>query len=60
MNREVIFDGTEDWCKIWRKTDFCFLKRPEEFGKFSPEHLKVSKNWDLDGILLSEVENVWV
>ena len=21
-----MFDGTEDWCKIWRKTDFCFLK----------------------------------
>ena len=24
--REVLFDGTEDWCKIWRKTDLCFLK----------------------------------
>ena len=23
--RGVIFDGTEYWCKIWRKTD-CFLK----------------------------------
>ena len=22
--REVKFDGTEDWCKIWRKTDLCF------------------------------------
>ena len=23
-----MFDGTEDWCKIWIwwKTDFCFLK----------------------------------
>ena len=21
-----MFDGTEDWCKIWRKTDLCFLK----------------------------------
>ena len=39
----VMFDGTEDWCKIWRKTDLCFQKWHEEFGKFSPEHLKVSK-----------------
>ena len=21
-----MFDGTEDWCNIWRKTDLCFLK----------------------------------
>ena len=30
----VMFDCTEDWCKIWRKTDLCFLKWHEEFGKF--------------------------
>ena len=24
--RGVIFDGIEDWCNIWRKTDSCFLK----------------------------------
>ena len=24
--RGVMFDDTEDWCKIWRKTDLCFLK----------------------------------
>ena len=24
--RRVIFDDTEEWCKIWRKTDLCFLK----------------------------------
>ena len=41
--RGVMFDGTEYWCKIWRKTDFCFQKWHKEFGKFSPEHLKVSK-----------------
>ena len=41
--REVMFDGTQDWYKIWRKTDLCFQKWHEEFGKFSPEHLKVSK-----------------
>ena len=21
-----MFDGTEDWCKIWGKADLCFLK----------------------------------
>ena len=41
--KEAMFDCTEYWCKIWRKTDFCFQKWHEEFGKFSPEHLEVSK-----------------
>ena len=56
--RGVMFDGTQYWWEIWRKNDFCFQKYYEEFGKFSPEHLKVS-NLDFDGILLSKVENVW-
>ena len=29
--------------KFWRKIDLWFAKRHEKFGKFSPEHLKVSK-----------------
>ena len=41
--RGVMFHDTEKWCKIWRKTDLWFGKWHEEFGKFSPEHLKVSK-----------------
>ena len=47
--RGVIFHGTEELCKCWRKTDVRFEKRLEKFGKFSPEHLKVSKlglSWD--------------
>ena len=32
--RGVMFDGTKDWCKIWRKTDLWFLKWHKEFGKF--------------------------
>ena len=31
----VMFDGTEDWCKMWKKTDLCFQKWHEDFGKFS-------------------------
>ena len=38
--RRVMFDDTEDWCKIWRKTDLCFLKWHEEFGKFSQSEKK--------------------
>ena len=48
--RGVNFHDTEEWCKIWRKTDLWFGKWHEEYGKFSPEHLKVSKLglwWDL-------------
>ena len=41
--RGVIFHDTEEICKFWRKTDLWFEKRLEKFGKFSPEHLKVSK-----------------
>ena len=39
----VIFHDTEGRCKILRKTDFWFEKWHEEYGEFSPEHLKVSK-----------------
>ena len=42
-HRRVIFYDTEDTCKICRKTDLWFGKWHEEFGRFSPEHLKVSK-----------------
>ena len=41
--RWVIFHDTEVQCKIWRKTDLWFGKLHEGFGKFSPEHLEVSK-----------------
>ena len=41
--RGVIFHDTEEWCKIWGKMDLWFGKWHEEFGKFSPEHSKVSE-----------------
>ena len=43
MYRVVIFHDTEELWKIWRKTYLWFGKWQEEYGKFSPEHLKVSK-----------------
>ena len=50
--KRVMFNNTEYWCKIWRKTDFCFQKWNQEFGKFSPVTWK-SQNLDFDGILLN-------
>ena len=47
--RGVTFHDTEEWCKILKKTDLWFGKWHEEYDKFSPEHLKVSKlglSWD--------------
>ena len=41
--RGLMPHGTEEWCKIWRKIDLWFGKWHEEYGKFSPEQLKVSK-----------------
>ena len=41
--RGVIFHDIEELCKFWRKTGLWFQKWHDEFGKFSPEHLEVSK-----------------
>ena len=41
--RGVFFGEIEEWRKIWEKTDLWFGKWEEEFGKFLPEHSKVSK-----------------
>ena len=62
--RGVIFHDTEEWCKIWRKTDLLFEKWQEEFGKFSPEHSKVPKLrlwWDpLNWLIVSKLTwEIW-
>ena len=47
--RGVIFYYTKEWCKTSRKNDLWFGKWQEEYGKFSPEHWKVSElglSWD--------------
>ena len=41
--RGVIFHDMEWWCKIWRKINLLLGKWRKGFGKFSPEHSKVSK-----------------
>ena len=41
--RGVIFHDTGESFKIWRKTDLCFGKWHETFGKFPSDNLKVIK-----------------
>ena len=41
--RGVMFHGTEEWCKIWKKTDLWFGKWHKEFGNFLPDDSKISK-----------------
>ena len=41
--RGVTFNNTEERCQISRKTYLGFGKWHKEYGKFSPEHLKVLK-----------------
>ena len=53
-----MFHGTEEWCKVWRKTDSWFQKWHEEFGEFSPNHSKVWKFY-FDGLFLSKGYEVW-
>ena len=51
--RGVIFYDTDEPCKIFRKSEENWGNWHEKFGKFWPEHLKVSKLG-----LLFKVENV--
>ena len=57
--RGVMLDYAQDWCKACRKTGLCFFKIDmRNLANFHQSTWK-SPNWDLHGILLSEVENVW-
>ena len=44
----VMSHDTEDWCKIWRKTNLLF-QNWQELGEFWSEHSKVSKICTLVG-----------
>ena len=72
--KRIIFHDTEESCKSWRKTDLWFGTWHEELGKFSSEHLKMSKlvfSWDLfvqsrrctgynlRGFISNETEKSW-
>ena len=38
-------DDTEDWCKIWSKSDLHFQKWHEEFGKYALVEIKEWQIW---------------
>ena len=57
--RRVISHDTEEWCKVYRKTDLWFQIWHEEFGEFSLNHSKVWK-FLVDGLILSKVYKVLV
>ena len=56
--RGVLCHSTEEWCKIWRRTDLWFEKRYEKLDKFWPN---TQKYWSLhfNEFLLSKVYNAW-
>ena len=47
--REVIFHETKEGYKIWGGIDLSFQNWHKEFGKFWPEHSRVSKMFTLMG-----------
>ena len=49
IDKGVICHDNEEWRKIWRGIDLSFQSWHEEFDKFWPEHLKVSKIFILMG-----------
>ena len=49
---------TEEWCKVWRKTDSWFQKWHEEFVNFNASSGK-SDNLHFDVLRLSKVYYVW-
>ena len=57
--RAVICNGTEEWWKIFSGNDLPFQNRHDEFEKFCPEHLKVSKLYTSMGCFWPKVYNVW-
>ena len=55
----VIFDSTEYWCKIWRKTDLWFQKMTWGLWEIFTNDLKVSKSGLWRDSFKSKVENIW-
>ena len=47
--REVMFDGTEYWCKFWRTTDLCFLRNLASFHRLKNDNFMLkSKTAELN------------
>ena len=59
--RGVIFDGTKDWCKIWRKTDFCFqiFGHRLKIGNIILESKMVERNQNKNSKQPNRPDAVW-
>ena len=55
--RRLTSHDTDEWCKVWRKTDSWFQKWHEEFGVFYASSGK-SENLHFDMLLLSTAYKV--
>ena len=53
--RGVVLHDIEEWCKIWSGINLSFENWHEEFDKFWPDHLKVSKKFPFNRLFLSKV-----
>ena len=53
LREEVCYDN-EEWYKIWNRIDLPFQNWHEEFNKFWPKHLKISKICTLIGCFWSK------
>ena len=56
--RGVMCHNTEEWWKIWGRTDLYFEKWHEDFGEIWP-NTQNSQNLHFHELLLTKVYNVW-
>ena len=57
--RGVMFDCTQDWYKVWRKTGLCFQKLTWGIWQIFTRALENLKNLHFNRLLLTKVYNVW-
>ena len=53
--RGIMCHENEELCKIWRGIHLSIQNLDEEFDKVLPEHSKISKILDFNGLLLTKV-----
>ena len=58
MYRSVISHDTEEWSKLWRKTDVFLKNDMKSLVKFNTR-CAISENLHFDGLLFLKVYNVW-
>ena len=57
--RGVMFDWTQNWYKVWRKTRLCFQNSTWGIWQTFTRALENLKNLHFNRLLLTKVNNVW-